>query len=238
MKYDGGRAAVKCRHRDDAPIANSFSRIPQAADATPMLQYLMAIPPPAEFRALPPELCDPRLDIPIVWPLGGFTSPSRHYFTSAALPFVEGFLSFIRGQEPEDEVPVLLSCPAPVVIPLCCRVIPLDEVAGTVDREYRIRVMIGYGDHLGQQVVDRYLFRDRPRSYDMPEHQDMHVPALILAQPENPRDAVEDRWRNLAAAPLLQVGVPGGTDPGEYRDFLAPQPRRATAARGRQADLF
>jgi hypothetical protein len=55
--------------------------------------------------------------------------------------------------------------------------------------------------------------------------------ALDLCEHEGARDPVENVRRGRAASPLLEPCVPGGTDVGPLRHFLAPQAGRAAALR-------
>lgn len=90
---------------------------------------------------------------------------------------------------------------------------------------------------LPEHLADLHLFAERARGNDVSERKNMHVPALILGQLQDPRDAVKHGRRYLTAASLLQVRVPGGAEPGENRDFLPPKPRGPAAARRWQADI-
>jgi len=62
------------------------------------------------------------------------------------------------------------------------------------------------------------------------------IRALGLRQLQRDRDSCERVGRRRHRAPLLDPRVPGRADAAQLRDFLAAQPRRATARAGRQAD--
>src|SRR5262249_16152954 len=55
---------------------------------------------------------------------------------------------------------------------------------------------------------------------------------------EGARDRLEHRGGGPHVAALFQPRVPGGTDPGELCDLLAPQARRAAAAARAQPDVL
>src|SRR6202042_2192771 len=63
-------------------------------------------------------------------------------------------------------------------------------------------------------------------------------PALRGAQPQRPADRLEHVERRPPVPALLEPRVPGGAHPGELRDLLTPEPRRAPAAAVRQADVL
>jgi hypothetical protein len=66
----------------------------------------------------------------------------------------------------------------------------------------------------------------------------VQIAALVLGQPEHPRQAVQDLRGRVDVTSLLQVGVPGGAEPGQHRDLLAAQPGDPAPAAGGQPDLL
>jgi hypothetical protein len=104
------------------------------------------------------------------------------------------------------------------------------------------------GEHGGRQRdrVDDLLNRGRQRAVDAvgragrarDVRQPEQVGALGGVEPERRRDRVEHLNARVDLAPLLQPGVPGDTDPRELGELLAPQPGRAAAGAGGQADVL
>ena len=62
--------------------------------------------------------------------------------------------------------------------------------------------------------------------------------ALRRIEPEGAAQPLEELRRDLDLAALLEPGVPGDTDPGELREFLATQAGGAAAASGGQAHVL
>ena len=59
----------------------------------------------------------------------------------------------------------------------------------------------------------------------------------LLAEFQRTRQGFEKMRRDLDVAALLEPRVPADADTGELRDLLAPQPRRAAARAGDEANV-
>jgi hypothetical protein len=102
----------------------------------------------------------------------------------------------------------------------------------------RVRVAVrGRGD-LAEQFGDRQaLVGSRHLVGHLAVSEEMHVPHLVVADLQRPRDAVQNGLGHVPVATLLEIGVPGGADTREHGHLLAPQPARSAPADEREAHV-